>query len=325
MKTFLQLLYSFLPSAIRIFLLNMMGHNISRSAIIKPLAILMSKKIVIEENCKIDSFAVITGLKSLVMKKASAISRFSYISGGNLLYLDKRSLVGSRCIINTGSGDVTFGEYSVLAPRSTIYTHGTFLPVTHGYSKKNKGVQIGDYTWIMQSTSIGPGVNIGSNAIILPGSIIVKDILNDSVVYDTPTDRRIFPIDLFKKKLSDDDLKELIKEITRNYLNELIKKRKLISFEEFDNHFNINTKNLKFKVYIKPPEVFSIHAKVENINDCYFWFKMEDKLLTPSKHFILDFHRIINSNVNPPVIFKDYQSFMFYEYGLKFITVSIEK
>ncbi len=39
-------------------------------------------------------------------------------------------MVGSRCVINAGAGDVEIGEYSAFAPRSSIYTHGTFLPAT---------------------------------------------------------------------------------------------------------------------------------------------------------------------------------------------------
>lgn len=321
MKRVLMLLSVFLPGKIRIFFLNILGHEISSKAILGSFSILLVNKMYIGEGAKIDGFSFIVGLKTLTMKQASGISRFTYISGGGNLRLNSRSLIGSRCIINTGSGDVTFGDYSVLAPRSTIYTHGTFLPITHGYSGKNKGVQIGSYTWIMQNSSIGPGVKIGSNIIVLPGSTIVKEIQDNMVAYDSPVERKSFPIALFKKELSDNDLEKLIREITISYLKYLLEQKKIIDFEVIEN---------EIKVLTKKGDKLIIHllsnSNIEKINIkkgivyCFFGYNLDKNLLMNNKTYVLDFLNIQKSLCKPPKIIKDIEAYMFYEYGLKFIS-----
>ena len=220
-KNIILVISTIFPSSIRILLMNLLGYKINRKARLKIFSIILAREISIEAYAKIDSFVVIAGLDKISYERIYAIQRFTYISGNNLFKINKRSMVGSRCVINAGAGDVEIGEYSAFAPRSSIYTHGTFLPATLGYPTTNNGVKIGDYCWIMQGSSIGPGVIIESNSIILPGSSIVKNIPANVVVYDTPTQRKSFSIYFFKRKLDETELISLIKEITINYLNEL--------------------------------------------------------------------------------------------------------
>lgn len=319
MKRFIVLISFLLPSTIRISLLRFAGFDIARDARLKPFSIILADHIVMEKNTSIDSFTVIAGLKSLILKKSSAVSRFTYISGKNELILGERSLIGSRCIINLGSGDVIFGEYSVLAPRSTIYTHGTFLPVTHGYSGKNKGVQIGSYTWIMQSTSIGPGVKIGSKSIILPGSTIVKGIQDNVVVYDTPVDRKSFPADLFKKELSNDDLETLIREIAISYSSFLLNNRKILDFDSNEERVLLMTRKGKIEVHFGLTNNFEETSFDKNVRHCFFGQNVEDNLILNDRYFILDFLKIRKSLCKPPKEMTDIEKYMFYEYGLKFI------
>ncbi len=321
MKRIIQLLSILFPSRFRIFILNRMGHSISRKAKLGWFSILLAKHIDIYEECKIDSFAIITGLDTLSLEQGSAISRFTYISGGKSLILGRRSLIGSRCIVNTGSGDVVFGEYSVLAPRSTIYTHGTFLPVTHGYGAKNKGVIIGNYTWIMQNASIGPGVKIGSNSIVLPGSTIVKGIKDNTVVFDTPIERKTYPIELFKKDLSNEELEELIRSITQSFLSSLLLQKSIVSFNEEESVFTVKSNSKEIRIHIcAPPK--SVVENIINGDDCYFWYNIDNDLMRYSNVFILDFHKIVSSYAEHPVELSGYKGFMFYEFGLKFIKYS---
>lgn len=322
MKKILQLLSIFLPSKIRIPFLNCLGHTISRDAKLGFGSILLSKNILMEAGARIDIFTFIVGLNTLNLKRLSSISRFTYISGNRSLYLDERSFIGSRCIINTTSGDVSFGKYSALAPRSSIYTHGTFLPVAHGYSRKNKGVSIGNFCWIMQNTSIGPGVNIGSNIIILPGSVVVKGIMDNSVIYDTPVDRKTFPMSIFKKELTDTELHNLITEITKSFLTDLKAKKRIIDFIESESSFKVNFTRKKVGfIHIKRPSNEVIEkCNAEYIN-CFFWYKINKNEMKSTSCFVLDFFELTHSNIRPPSSLKNFNNYMFYEYGLKFISV----
>ena len=248
------------------------------------------------------------------MDSSSSISRFTYISGSGSLKMKNRAFIGSRCILNTNCGDIELGEYSAISPRSTIITHGTFLPVTHGYSFKNKGVSIGNYTWIMQNTSIGPGVKIGSNIIVLPGSVVVKEVQDNSVVYDTPVDRKTFPMSIFKKELTINNLENLIKEITISFMEYLIKNKRITSYNHTKNEIKIKSKKQNLVIYFNRPAI-----NFTDQNSCYFTHNIDSKIMHSNKVFILDFYNLTCSNVSTPKILTGYNEYMFYHYGLKFL------
>lgn len=320
-KTIISILTTILPSGIRVLLMNLLGYKIDRSARLKIFSVILAKEIHIGAFAKIDSFVVIAGLKRLEMKEYTAIQRFTYISGNHVFRISKRSMVGSRCIINAGAGDVEIGEYSAFAPRSSIYTHGTYLPVTLGYPTTNKGVKIGDYCWVMQTVSIGPGVTIESNSIILPGSTIVKNIPDNIVVYDTPTQRKSFPLYFFKKKLDEPELINLIKEITINYLSELKLKDSTLDFTIYNEAITVkHKKNNKYIIFFSQIDTNKqIHDKGEIC--IYFYHELDIDLMKSKKYISYDFTRIVKSYRKLPNFLKKFNEYVFAEYGLKFIDI----
>lgn len=314
-----------MPCDLRVRFLRFLGYKIGKKAIIKPFSILLAKEIEIRDHAKVDNFAIIAGLGRLFMDHYSAISRFTYISGKHNLVVGPKSLVGSRSIVSTSGGDVVFGNYSVLAPRSTIHTHGTFLPVTLGYGSKNKGVTIGDYVWIMQSTSIGPGVNIDSNSIILPGSSIVKNIPKNIVVFDSPVDRKQFPINFFKKELSDIELRKMVVEMTTAYLDSLKNKGRIQGFSLENDLFIITMKRRK-KIFIfldrSPQNETSF--PIEGSAICIFGVNLGLQKISASPYFTVDFKAITTNSVPPPKEFGNFHVFMAFEYGMRFSDVLYE-
>ena len=314
MRKTLLIVSVFLPGRLRLLLLRSLGCKVSLKAKLAPFSIILVQDLCIEANARIESFTIIAGLKALEMGPSSSISRFTYISGRGNLKMKNRAFIGSRCILNTNCGDIQLGEYSALSPRSTVVTHGTFLPVTHGYSFKNQGVSIGSYTWIMQNTSIGPGVKIGSNTIVLPGSIVVKQVKDDTVVYDTPVDRKTFPMGMFKRELTIDNLDYLIKEITISFMEYLVKKNRIASYLITENEIQIKFKKQTLVIHFKKPTI-----NCTDQNSCYFSYNIDPKIITSAKVFVLDFYNLSCSHDRVPKIFKDYNGFMFYHYGLKFL------
>lgn len=314
MRKILLILSVFVPGRSRILLLNTLGYKVSLQAKLAPFSIILAKDVLIEANARIESFTIIAGLKSLTMGSSSSISRFTYVSGFGNLIMKNRAFIGSRCVLNTNCGDIQLGEYSALSPRSTIVTHGTFLPVTHGYSIKNKGVSVGSYTWIMQNTSIGPGVKIGSKTIVLPGSVVVKEVKDETVVYDTPVDRKTFPMGIFKKELTTDNLENLIKEITISFLEHLVKKKRIASYALIENEIQIKSKKQNLVIHFKKPTI-----NCTDQNSCYFSHNIDSKIIDRAKVFVLDFSKLSCSNVSVPKILSGYNGYMFYEYGLKFL------
>jgi maltose O-acetyltransferase len=80
---------------------------------------------------------------------------------------------------------VTIGDNSILSHNVTILCHDASSKRHTGYYKIGK-VTIGCGTFIGAGTVILPGVNIGNNVIVGAGSVVTKDIPDNSVAVGNP-------------------------------------------------------------------------------------------------------------------------------------------
>ncbi|KAL6617511.1 sugar O-acetyltransferase [Neocallimastix sp. 'constans'] len=81
-------------------------------------------------------------------------------------------------------GGITFGNNVQIGPRVSIFTVNHDL--NNRYALQCKGVKIGNNVWIGGCASIMPGVTIGDNAVIAGGSVVVKDVLANTIVGGNP-------------------------------------------------------------------------------------------------------------------------------------------
>ena len=80
---------------------------------------------------------------------------------------------------------ITIGDNVTLAPRVHILAHDGSTRKFAGYTKIGK-VNIGNRVFVGSSTTILPGVSIGNNVVIGTGSVVTRDIPDNTVAAGNP-------------------------------------------------------------------------------------------------------------------------------------------
>ena len=98
--------------------------------------------------------------------------------------IGKHSVINSGCILDNRRG-ISIGDNTAIAHNTKIYTlgHNIDSPL---FETKGAPVNIGNDCFIFSNVMIMPGVNIGNGAVVLPGSIVTKDVEPFTVVGGVP-------------------------------------------------------------------------------------------------------------------------------------------
>lgn len=128
---------------------------------------------------------------------------------------------------------VTIGDNFISAPGSIILSHDASLFFHIGKYRVEK-VKIGDNVFLGANSIVLPGVTIGNGAIIGAGSVVTKDVPDNTVVAGNPakiictveeyikkcTDKKVlytppesFYSNITKRKLNEDELSDFQKKV----------------------------------------------------------------------------------------------------------------
>lgn len=122
--------------------------------------------------------------------------------------LGKKSVVESYSCINNAVGDIIIGDHTRIGIHNTIIgpvTIGshvnlaqgiTVTALNHNYSDTTKRIDeqgvstkpviIGDDVWIGANAVILPGVTIGSHVVVAAGTVVTKDVPENTIVAGVP-------------------------------------------------------------------------------------------------------------------------------------------
>ncbi|MBQ8608271.1 MAG: sugar O-acetyltransferase [Bacteroidaceae bacterium] len=119
--------------------------------------------------------------------KSAVINPPFHCDHGTGIVLGEGVFMNHNCVMLDG-GYIRIGRNTLIGPNCQFYTPNH--PMNHVERREPKEtafpISIGEDTWIGGNVTICPGITIGNRCIIAAGSVVTKDIPDDSLAAGCP-------------------------------------------------------------------------------------------------------------------------------------------
>lgn len=174
-----RLFIAFLPSRVKIVILNALGNNVHHTAKI-GLSVLDIDKIVMEPHTYIGHGNIFKNVPILEMKSGSRINRWNKFTSNRMNH--SRLLMGERSSISLNHyfdvcNLIEVGSDTIIAGRNSVFfTHSKGIDIID-YSKP---IVIGSWCYLGSGLNVCPGSKIGHNCFVGMGSVLSGDKSEES-------------------------------------------------------------------------------------------------------------------------------------------------
>lgn len=183
-RCILQAVAFFFPSPVNIWIHRLAGAEIEQHVTIHPGVLIIARNTRIGKGALI-KFGAMIKTRTFRLGRKSKIGFFTLVKGESDLLVGDACIIGPKCMIDC-TRNVVLEYYSGVGPGSYLYTHGSGMPVTEGYHASFSPIHIKEKVWVNMRATVGPGVTIGENSIILPGTILLESVGPNRLVAGDP-------------------------------------------------------------------------------------------------------------------------------------------
>ncbi|MDH6253425.1 acetyltransferase-like isoleucine patch superfamily enzyme [Chryseobacterium sp. H1D6B] len=108
-----------------------------------------------------------------------------YINYGKNITIGKNVFINFDCVF-LDLGGIIIEENVLIAPKVSLLTEGHPVETENRQSLITAPIHIKKNAWIGANATILPGVTIGENAVVAAGSVVSKDVLDNTIAGGIP-------------------------------------------------------------------------------------------------------------------------------------------
>ena len=146
-------------------------------------------------SCNIDNKTHISfdNIRNITIGQGVNIGAFTvvFVTDNSKLQIGEKTYIGEQNNIRAAGGDIIIGKKCLISQQVSIigsnHIYLKDIPIQEQNDDiENGGVEIGDDVWIGCGSQIMAGVKIGNGAVIAAGSVVTKDVPDNTVVAGIP-------------------------------------------------------------------------------------------------------------------------------------------